>query len=51
MGNLGSKRRLDYTVIGTDVNTAQRLSSEADFGEMLVTKRVRDRLDSQFRII
>ena len=51
LGNVGSKRRLDYTVIGTDVNIAQRLSAEAASGEILVTERVRRPLGSRFRII
>jgi len=35
-GNMGSTNRLNYSVLGTSVNTAARLCSEAGAGELLI---------------
>lgn len=50
LGNVGSSQRLDFTVIGTDVNIAQRLAAEASSGQILLTDRVYRRLDDHFQV-
>ena len=50
LGNVGSSRRLDYTVIGADVNIAQRLASETSSGQILITDRVYNHLGGQFPV-
>ncbi|MBO6524182.1 MAG: HAMP domain-containing protein [Balneolaceae bacterium] len=38
LGNMGAKERLDYTVIGPEVNLAARLCSEAQPGQVLLPR-------------
>jgi class 3 adenylate cyclase len=38
LGNMGALERMDYTVIGKEVNLCARLCSEADSGQILVPK-------------
>ena len=49
-GNIGSAslKRLDYTVIGDSVNTAQRLQSVAKAGEIIITEEVYHKAKESF---
>jgi adenylate cyclase len=50
LGNVGSQKRFDFTVLGTDVNIAQRLATEAGSGETLVTQSVKIEMGSEFQV-
>jgi adenylate cyclase len=50
IGNVGSQKRFDFTVLGVDVNIAQRLATEAESGEILVTQGVKLEMGSGFFI-
>ncbi|HSM84907.1 MAG TPA: adenylate/guanylate cyclase domain-containing protein [Candidatus Limnocylindrales bacterium] len=49
-GNIGSPRRLDYTVVGDAVNTASRLMSSAAGGQILISAATAADLESAYRL-
>lgn len=50
LGNVGSEKRLDFTVIGTEVNVAQRLASETKAGQILITESVKSVVAENFPV-
>ncbi|MBN2124751.1 MAG: adenylate/guanylate cyclase domain-containing protein [Deltaproteobacteria bacterium] len=50
IGNVGSKNRMDYTVIGDCVNVAARFQQAAQGGEILIGETTYHKLGGDFRV-
>ena len=50
LGNMGAENRLDYTVIGSEVNLGARLCAAAAGGEILIRKELIEGSDVPFEI-
>lgn len=50
LGLVGTQRRLDYTAIGSSVNTARRLQEHAAPGQILISRQVYERLAGQVEV-
>jgi adenylate cyclase len=50
VGNIGSEKRMEYTVVGDMVNVAQRLQAQAGGGEVLVGENTLEGIQEQVKV-
>ena len=50
VGNIGTKRRAQFTAIGTTVNIASRLTDICDSGQVIVSATTKSKISNQFEL-
>lgn len=50
IGNMGSEYRVEFAAIGDTVNTASRLEGVAKAGQIIISKKVYDRLEGRIKV-
>lgn len=50
VGNIGTKRRAQFTAVGTTANIASRLTDMCDSGEIIVSATTKSKISEQFEL-
>ena len=50
VGNIGTKKRAQFTVVGTTVNIASRLADICDSGQIIVSATTKSKISDQFEL-
>jgi adenylate cyclase len=50
VGNIGTKRRTQFTALGTTVNIASRLTDLCDSGQIIVSATTKSKISNQFEL-